>query len=57
VKKHSKRTVPLCKFQPLTEGSLHYWASGIRGVILAMSLLGLLATWVEAQRALLFDPL
>jgi ABC-type lipoprotein release transport system permease subunit len=27
------------------------------GVVLAMSLLGLLATWIPAQRALSVDPL
>jgi ABC-type lipoprotein release transport system permease subunit len=29
----------------------------LAGVVLAMSLLGLLATWIPAQRALLADPL
>jgi hypothetical protein len=57
VKKHSKGTVPLRKFQPLTEGSLHYWAVVLAGVVLAMSLMGLLATWISAQRALSIDPL
>ena len=29
----------------------------IAGVVLAMALLGLLATWIPAQRALSIDPL
>jgi ABC-type lipoprotein release transport system permease subunit len=29
----------------------------LAGVVLAMSLLGLLATWIPAQRALAVDPL
>lgn len=29
---------------------------GLVGVVLAMALLGLLATWIQAQRALRIDP-
>ena len=42
---------------PVVAGLLGLGTAGIAGVVVAMALLGLVATWIPAQRALSVNPL